>query len=159
MWKVHITWYSYSNQCTHDQSPFFVSWLDRIVIHTGTLFFKKLKDAMKSWLIAPAFNYPFRKWEIYHRAEVLKTIYDNVIEIIGIKKMRPNEREQKFITKKLWEYPTPVLASGISNVAKSKLYFIIHFNTKLPDLRRCGFKLSVHSVKDTFLKENKIGCV
>lgn len=28
-------------------------------------------------------------------------IYDNVIEIIGIKKMRPNEREQKFITKKL----------------------------------------------------------
>lgn len=50
---------------------------------------------MKSWLIAPAFNYPFRKWEIYHRAEVLKTIYDNVIEIIGIKKMRPNEREQK----------------------------------------------------------------
>ena len=114
---------------------------------------------MKSWLIAPAFNYPFRKWEIYHRAEVLKTIYDNVIEIIGIKKMRPNEREQKFITNKLWEYPTPVLASGISNVAESKLYFIIHFNTKLPDLRRCGFKLSVHSVKDTFLKENKIGCV
>lgn len=28
-------------------------------------------------------------------------IYDNVIEIIRIKKMRPNEREQKFITKKL----------------------------------------------------------
>lgn len=28
-------------------------------------------------------------------------IYDNVIEIIRIKKMRPKEREQKFITKKL----------------------------------------------------------